>query len=509
MSQIIILILGMASLALGSILGYFTRQSIAKRDWKTIEAKIQKRIEKVNKDAEEILFRAKDKATAFLEKTRREESDRRREIIKTEQLLLKKENAIDKKSSEIEQKEQDIQEKIKKARQIKEGLENLRKEALEKLEKISGMDKETVKAELLANTEKEYQKDILERMRKLEMEGRERFEKRAKEILASTIQGYALPQAQEITTTTLALKNEEIKGRIIGKEGRNIRTLERLTGVEVIIDETPEMVVISGFDPVRRQIAKYTLEKLMQDGRIQPARIEEKVEEAKREILSQIMEAGEAAAYEFGLIGMEAKLVQLLGRLKFRTSYGQNVLMHSMEVAWLAAALAEEIGANSQICKKAGLFHDIGKSIDRQIEGSHVDIGIKILERFKIEKEVINAMKSHHEEYPAESIEATLVQVADQISGARPGARKETIENYIKRLSDLESLATSYSEVKDAWALQAGREIRVFVRPEMIDDLGAKKLARAIANKIQQELKYPGEIKINVIRETRITEYAK
>ena len=346
-------------------------------------------------------------------------------------------------------------------------------------------------------------------MKKLELEGRERFEKRAKEILAQAIQKWALSQAQEITTTTLTLPSEEIKGRIIGKEGRNIRALEKLTGVEIVVDETPEAVVISSFDPIRRQIAKSALEKLIQDGRIQPARIEEKVEEAKKEINSQIKEAGEAALYDVGLVGFDPKLVQLLGRLRFRTSYGQNVLLHSIEVSHLASALAAEIGANPLVCKKAGLFHDIGKAVDQQVEGSHTDIGIKILEKFGQDQEVISAMKSHHEEYPYESLEAILVQAADQISGARPGARKDTLENYLKRLADLENIASGFSGVEKAWALQAGREIRVFVKSEEIDDLEARKLAKDIANRIQEELKYPGEIKVNVIRETRVTEYAK
>jgi ribonuclease Y len=305
------------------------------------------------------------------------------------------------------------------------------------------------------------------------------------------------------------LPNEEIKGKIIGKEGRNIRTLENLTGVEIIVDETPETVTISCFDPIRRQIAKLALEKLIKDGRIQPAKIEEKVEEAKKEIQEQIKEAGETAATELGLVGIDPKLLQILGRLKFRSSYGQNVLLHSIEVALLASALAEEIGANSFVCKKAGLFHDIGKAMDLQVEGSHVDIGIKILEKFGVEKEVIDAMKSHHEEYPYESIEAVLVQVADQISGARPGARKDTLENYLKRISELEKIALSFEGVEKAWALQAGREIRVFVRPEEIDDFGARKLAREIANRIQEELNYPGEIKVTVVREMKIIEYAR
>jgi ribonuclease Y len=312
-----------------------------------------------------------------------------------------------------------------------------------------------------------------------------------------------------LTTTTVALPSDEIKGRIIGKEGRNIKTLEKLTGVEIIVDETPEAVVISGFDPVRRQIAKNALEKLIQDGRIQPARIEEMVLKAEKEIAQQIKEAGERTVYDVGILDLDPKIIQLLGRLRFRTSYGQSVLLHSIEVAYLSGALASELNANVKIARKAGLLHDIGKSVDHQIQGSHVDIGIKILEKFKVEKEVIDAMKAHHEEYPAETIEAVIVQVADQISGARPGARKDTLENYLKRLEDLEGIALTFSGVQKAYAIQAGRELRVFVRPEEIDDFESKKLARDIANKVQEELRYPGEIKVIVIRENRIIEYAR
>jgi len=498
MDQLFPLILGVISLSIGAVLGYYARQSIAKRDWKTIEAKIQRRIQK-----------AREEASLILEDAKRERDERRGELLKTEEVLLRRERILDQKISDFEKNQKEFQEKVEKLRKIKETIENLKLEAQKNLENISGLSTKEAKKELLENLEKEYQKEILEKIRKLETEGEERLEKRAKEILATVIQKYALSQAQEITTTTISLPNEEIKGKIIGKEGRNIRALEKLTGVELIVDETPETAVISGFDPIRREIAKLSLEKLIKDGRIQPARIEEKVEEARKEINSQIKEAGEAAVYELGLVGLDPRLVQLLGRLRFRTSYGQNVLLHSIEVAYLAQALAEEIGANHQICKMAGLFHDIGKAIDQQVEGSHTDIGIKILERFGEDPRIISAMKSHHEEYPAESIEAILVQVADQISGARPGARKDTLENYLKRLSDLENIATSFEGVEKAWALQAGREIRVFVKPGEIDDLGAKKLAKDIANRIQEELRYPGEIKVNVIRETRVTEYAK
>jgi len=423
--------------------------------------------------------------------------------------LLKRENVLDQKLSDFEQKQKEFQEKVERLKEIKESLESLKAEGLENLERISGLSRVEARTELLASLEKEYQKDLLEKLRKLEQEGEARFEKKAKEILTAAVQKFALSQVQEITTTTVSLPNEEIKGRIIGKEGRNIRALESLTGVELVVDETPETVVISGFDPIRRQVAKVALEKLIQDGRIQPARIEEKVEEAQREIASQVKEAGETAVYDVGIVGLDPKLVQLLGRLRFRTSYGQNVLFHSIEVAHLAGALAAEIGADVLICKKAGLLHDIGKAVDQQVEGSHTDIGVRILEKFGAEPEVITAMKSHHEEYPYGTLEAVIIQTADQISGARPGARKDTLENYLKRLGDLENIALGFTGVEKAWALQAGREIRVFVKPEEIDDFGARKLAKEIANRIQEELKYPGEIKVNVIRETRVIEYAK
>jgi len=509
MNQFTPLIVGIISLALGSILGYYTRSTIAKKRAGTIEQILQKKIQKAKDEAEKILSDAKKSAQEILVVSKKATEERHDELLKTERLLLKRENILDQKISDFEIEKREFQEKVQKVKAIKESLEEFRAQALENLERISRFSKEEAKKELLDNLEKDYQKEILERMKKLESEGSEKFEKRAKEILAQAIQKCAISQAQEITTTTFALPSEEIKGRIIGKEGRNIRTLERLTGVEIVVDETPETVIISGFDPIRRQIAKLALEKLVQDGRIQPARIEEKVEEAQKEINSQIKEAGEAAVYDVGIFGLDPKLVQLLGRLRFRTSYGQNVLLHSIEVSHLSSALASEIGADPTVCKKAGLLHDIGKAVDQQIEGSHTDIGIKILEKFGVEKEVINAMKSHHEEYPYESLEAILVQVADQISGARPGARKDTLENYLKRLGDLENIATSFSGVEKAWALQAGREIRVFVKPGEIDDLAAKNLAKEIANRIQEELKYPGEIKVNVIRETRIIEYAK
>lgn len=503
------IIISALALALGICVGYYTRQIIAQRRAGTIEKNIAQKIAKAKVEAQKIIEEASHKAEKINEAARLDIQQRNREITKAESLILKREAILEQKVADFEAKEKDFAEKIKKLKILKENLEDLHSQAVSNLERIANLTKNEARIELLDTLEREYQKDLLDKMRNLENEGVESFKKRAKEILATAIQKFALSQAQEITTSIVNLPSDEIKGRIIGKEGRNIRTLEHLTGVEIIVDETPETVVISGFDPIRRQIAKIALEKLIQDSRIQPARIEETVKIAQEEINDQIKEAGEQAAYDTNILDLPPRLLQLLGRLKFRTSYGQNVILHSIEVAHIGAAIAAEIGANVKIVKKAGLLHDIGKSIDQQIEGSHVEIGIKILEKFNIEPAVIAAMKSHHEEFPYESIEGVIVQTADQISGARPGARKDTVENYLKRLSDLEDIAKSFEGVEKAWALQAGREIRVFVKPKEVDDWGAKKLARDIARMIEEELRYPGEIKVNVIRETRVTEYAK
>ncbi len=503
------LIAGIIAAGAGLCFGYYARQLIAQKRAGTIEKVLAKKIQKGKLEAQKILSDAEDKAQRLLESTKQEIAQRHKDLSKTEAFILKRENILEQKITEFDTKERDFQEKIKKLKALKENLETIHQQAVDNLERVANLNRTEARKELLDAVEKEYQRDFLDKTRQLEAEGMERFKKRAKEILVQTIQKYALSQAQEVTTSIVNLPSDDIKGRIIGKEGRNIRTLERLTGVEVIIDETPETAVISGFDPTRRQIAKIALEKLIQDSRIQPARIEEMVKVAEEEIAEQIKEAGEQASYDAGILDLHPRIVHLLGRLKFRTSYGQNVLLHSIEVSHLAGALAAELGANVKVAKKAGLLHDIGKSIDQQIEGSHVEIGVKILEKFNTDPAIISAMKSHHEEFPYESIEGILVQVADQISGARPGARKDTVENYLKRLGELEGIATSFGGVEKAWALQAGREIRVFVRPKEIDDWGAKKMARDIAKRIEEELRYPGEIKVNVIRELRITEYAK
>jgi len=509
MSLFIPLLTGFLALATGAVLGYFARQSIARKQADNIETTLQKRISQVRKETEEMLAEAKKKADQLIESTNKETEAQKREIFNTERVLLKRENILGERISNLEEKENEFRQKVEKLKEVKASLETLKEEAVVNLERVSRLSKEDAKKELLDIVEKDYQKELLGRMGKLEAEGAEKYNNKAKEILSLAIQRCALSHAQEITTTTVSLPSEEIKGRIIGKEGRNIKTLEKFTGAEIIVDETPEAVVISSFDPIRRQIAKVALEKLIQDGRIQPARIEETVQRVESELAVQIKEAGERAVYDTGVVGLDPKIIQLLGRLRFRTSYGQNVLLHSIEVSHLAALLASELKANVKVAQKAGLLHDIGKAVDHQVQGSHVDIGIKILEKFGVEKEIIDAMKSHHEEYPANSLEAVLVQVADQISGARPGARKDTLENYLKRLEDLEAIALALKGVEKAYAIQAGREIRVFVKPEEVNDLEAKKMAKEIANRIQEELRYPGEIKVTLIRENRVVEYAR
>ncbi len=509
MEHLVLLGVGIVMLLLGAFLGYFARQSIAKRDHKALETKVQKRLDYAKKRSREILQEAKRKHTELIENARKETEEKSEELFKREKFILKRENSIDQKVSEYEKKEKTFNQKVKRLKEIKEEIERMKREAEEELVRVSGMSEEEAKEKIYEAVEKEYGKDIELRMQKLEEDGEERYATRAREILAYAIQRYASDEVQEITTTNVALPDDEIKGRIIGKEGRNIRALEKATGVEVVVDDTPGVVVLSSFDSVRRHIAKIALEKLIYDGRIQPARIEEMVEKAEEEIAMQIRKAGESAVYEAGVINLNPKLVNLLGRLRFRASYGQNMLDHALEVSFLSGAIASEIGANVFIAKKAGLLHDIGKALDHQVEGSHVDIGIKVLEKFNVEKDVVTAMKSHHEEYPYESTEAVIIQTADAISAGRPGARKDTLENYLKRLEELETIANSFEGVDKSYAIQAGREIRVFVSPENVTDYEAKKMAKDVADRIQEELNYPGEIKIMVIRESRAISYAK
>lgn len=510
MNEIIFLIIGGAvCLIIGSILGYYVRQNLAKKRAGSLEAKLQKRVIDVKEETSAMVKSAEKKSADIIEKAQKEVDERRREFLKAQQLLLDRESLLAERITSFETKEKELQDKVEKLKNIKENLEQLRLQAESKLEKVASLSREDAKKELLALVEIENEKEILDRMKKLEEGNQEKLQLKAKDIVTMAIQKCAVPQAQELTTTNIILTSEDLKGRIIGKEGRNIRAFEKLTGVELIVDESPESVVISSFNPIRRQIAKITLDKLIQDGRIQPAKIEEKYEEAKSEISAKIKEAGDKAVYDVGVIGLNEKLIQILGRLYYRTSYGQNALLHSMEVALISETIAEELGANSLVAKRAGLLHDIGKAIDQQIQGSHIDIGIKILEKFGESEAVIKSMRSHHGDYPVESLEATIVTVADAISSSRPGARKDTLENYLQRLKELEDIANKFDGVEKTYAIQAGREIRVFVKSDIIDDLQAAKIARQIAAEIEEELKYPGEIKVVVIRENRVIEYAR
>jgi len=503
------IIIGVVALAVGSFFGYVIRQGIAKKQAGSLEARMEKMTEEAKREAKDVVIEAKDKAIKIQEEAKREQKEREQQIMRLEDRLERKEQALDNKTQELEKQRAEILEKAEKIKEIKEQISHVQEQKLAELGKIAKLSQGEAKEELLKQVEKEFGNDLMERIDHLEKEGKEELEKKAKNILTYAMQRYSASQSAEVTTSSIALPSDELKGRIIGKEGRNIKTLEKLTGVEVIVDDTPGAIIISAFDPIRRQIAKMALEKLMSDGRIQPARIEEAVEKAKEEINEKVFEAGKAAAFDTGVAGLDPKLVRILGRLSFRTSYGQNVLLHSLEVAHLAASIAAEVGADVALVKKAGLLHDIGKAVTHEVQGSHVEIGKMILQKFNISEDIIKAIQSHHEEYPYESIEAVIVQVADQISGARPGARKDTLEAYLKRLEELEKVANSFEGVEKSYAIQAGREIRVFVQPERMDDMQAKRMAKQIAEKIHQELQYPGEIKVTVIREMRAIEYAR
>ncbi|MFC1598549.1 ribonuclease Y [Patescibacteria group bacterium] len=506
--EIIIFAISAAAVIIGFVAGYVVRKILAKREAENVEEKVENLIKEAKNKQQEILLQAKDKALKVIDEAKNEERQRRQELSHLQQRLEKRESAFDQKLLDLENRQQKLFDKAKEVEQVKEKINKIKEDQLAKLEKIAKMTKDQAKEVLLANTEKIMKEDILARIKKIQQEGQEEIDKKAKEILSIAIQRCSIPQAQEITTTTVSLPNDEMKGRIIGREGRNIRTIEQLTGVEIVVDDTPMAITISGFSPIRRHVAKRSLEALISDGRIHPARIEEAIETSKKEIALEIKKAGEDTLYEMGITGIDPKLVQILGRLKFRTSYGHNVLLHSLEVAHLAGLIAEEIGADVTIAKKGGIFHDIGKAVDHEVKGGHPEIGYDILKKFNMPEEIAYISIAHHEDSP-KTLEGIIVKVADAISGARPGARKDTYERYLQRLEELENVANSFDGVQKSYAIQAGREVRVFVIPENLDDLEAAKTAQKIAHKIEEELKYPGEIKVNVIREMRVTEYAR
>lgn len=493
--------------------GYWYRRNIAEAKVAKAEDAVKQMIDAAQKRAEtikkETILEAKEEVYKLKSENERENRERRNEIQRSERRLLQKEELLDKKIEAIEQREENAVKKQKEIEASEAEINELKAKQLKELETISGMSMDEAKDILLESVEHDARHEAALMLREIEQKTKEEADKRARNIVSLAIQRCAADHVAETTVSVVALPNDEMKGRIIGREGRNIRTLETATGVDLIIDDTPEAVILSGFDPVRREVARIALEKLIMDGRIHPGRIEEMVEKARKEVDVQIREAGEQAIFECGIYGLHHELVKLLGRLKYRTSYGQNVLKHSIEVSHLAGIMAAEIGANVTLAKRAGLLHDIGKAIDHEVEGPHVQIGADVAKKYRENNQVINAIMAHHGDVEPATVEAVLVQAADAISAARPGARRETLENYIKRLEKLEEIANSFEGVDKSFAIQAGREIRIIVKPENVNDADTIIMAKEIVKRIETELEYPGQIKVNVIRETRAVEFAK
>ncbi len=498
---------------MGCLIGYFFRKKVAEGKINSAEELARKIVEDAERNAEtakkELLLEAKEEVHKLRSELEKESRERRSELQRTERRLIQKEEVLDKKSESLENKDEKLTKMLKDLDIKEQEINDLYQKEVDKLEELSGLTSEQARQLLLDNIERQTKYEAAIMIRDIESKAKEEAEKKAREIIVYSIQKCAADHVAETTVSVVPLPSDERKGRIIGREGRNIRTIETLTGIDLIIDDTPEAVILSGFDPIRREIARIALEKLIIDGRIHPARIEEMVEKAKKEVDNIIKEEGEQATFDTGVHGLHPELIRLLGRLKYRTSYGQNVLKHSIEVSYLAGIMAAELGADVRLAKRAGLLHDIGKAVDHEIEGTHVEIGMELLKRYKESKDVIHSMSTHHGDYEPESIEAVLVTAADIISAARPGARRETLESYIKRLEKLEEIANEYEGVEKSFAIQAGREIRIIVRPEIYDDDEIFILARDITKKIESELEYPGQIKVNVLRETRAIEYAK
>ncbi len=506
--KIVILLASIAGLV-GIALGYYLRLIISLGKRGSMELEIKKMEMTAQEEAKKIVLEAEEKAAETMRLLREDVKEKEEKLKVTEDRLIKKEDLLDKRQADLDSEVESIKSKVVEIKAIREKADKLLSDREAALEAVAKMSRDQVKDELIKETERKYGEDLVQRMQKLEMSNEEKMEARAKEILATAIHrlGNAVPN--DIFTTTVTITSDEIKGKIIGKEGRNIKSFERMTGVEVIVDDTPGTIILSSFDPIRRQVARMALEALIADGRIQPAKIEKIVEKAKEDINKIIKEKGEQAVFETGVLNLDPRIVTILGRLYFRTSYGQNVLQHSVEMAHIAGMIASELGANVQIAKAGALVHDIGKALDHEVQGTHVEIGRRILQKFGANEAIIKAMQAHHEEYPYETVESIIVQVADAISGARPGARHDSVENYLKRLQDLEAIATSQTGVEKAYALQAGREIRIFVKPEEVTDIEARNMARNVAEKIEKDLKYPGEIKVTLIRESRVIEFAR
>ncbi len=507
------IIIGVLCLAVGIFGGYAYRRNIAEAKVAKAEDAVKKMIDDAQKRAEtikkETILEAKEEAYKIKSESEKDLRDRRNELQRSERRLVQREEVLDKKLDGIEQRELSLNDKFKEAEDIEATAKALHDKQLKELETISGLSMDEAREILLGNVEREARHDAALMLREIEAKTKEEADKRARNIISLAVQRCAADHVAETTVSVVPLPNDEMKGRIIGREGRNIRTLETATGVDLIIDDTPEAVILSGFDPVRREVARIALEKLIMDGRIHPARIEEMVEKARKEVDTQIREAGEQAIFQVGIHGLHHELIKLLGRLRYRTSYGQNVLKHSIEVSHLAGIMAAEIGANIALAKRAGLLHDIGKAVDHEVEGPHAQIGADLAKKYRENNQVIHAIQAHHGDVEPSTVEAVLVQAADAISAARPGARRETLENYIKRLEKLEEIANSFEGVDKSFAIQAGREVRILVKPESVNDADTILMAKEIVKRIETELEYPGQIKINVIRETRAVEFAK
>ena len=501
------------SLAIGVLAGMAYRKKVAESKIQGAENEAKRLVDLAKIEAENLkkqeIFKAKEEIMNNRKELDQEIKERRGEVQKQEARLIQKEENLERRSENFEKKEQEIEKQIQEVEKEKEEVQKLYDQQVVELQKIASLTKEEAKQKLLAEMDKELTAEKAAIIREKEQKAKEDSIKNAKEILSYAVQKCAADHSQETTVSIVSLPNDDMKGRIIGREGRNIKAIETLTGVDLIIDDTPEAVVLSGFDPLRREVAKITLEKLIDDGRIHPAKIEEMVEKAKEELDSTIKEEGERAVLETGVIGLHPDLVKLIGKLKYRTSYGQNVLNHSIEVSNLARIMAEELGLDPKLARKAGLLHDIGKALDHDMEGTHVEIGVEVLKKYKENPLVINAVEAHHGDVEPQTLEAVLVQAADAISASRPGARRETLEAYIKRLQNLEEIADSFDGVEKSFAIQAGREIRVIVKPDKISDDKMTILARDVAKKVENEMDYPGQIKVNVIRETRVIDYAK